>query len=111
MSTASLDETEAAVRASFAAVRASPAVAAAETADALRWRRPSWDAPPAALPSPFPGGASALARVAPIRKDTHEVRLLWPLGYSLRPPASCGRDDFREILTGKTMENRYRRTW
>ena len=67
--------------------------------------------PPAALPSPFPGDASALARVAPIRKDTHEVRLLWPLGYSLRPPASCGRDDFREILTGKTMNNRYRRTW
>ena len=85
VSTASLDETEAAVRASFAAVRASPAVAAETEEDALRWRRPSWDAPPAALPSPFPGGASALARVAPIRKDTHEVRLLWPLGYSLRP--------------------------
>ena len=26
-------------------------------------------------------------------------------------PASCIRDDFRESLTGKTMQNRYRRTW
>ena len=26
-------------------------------------------------------------------------------------PASCGRDDFREVVTGKTMKNRYRRAW
>ena len=26
-------------------------------------------------------------------------------------PASCGRDDFREILAGKTMRNRYRHIW
>ena len=26
-------------------------------------------------------------------------------------PASCIRDDFREILTGKPMKNRYRRMW
>ena len=25
--------------------------------------------------------------------------------------ASCGCDDFRELLTGKTMKNRYRRAW
>ena len=25
--------------------------------------------------------------------------------------ASCGRDDLREILTGKTMRNRHRRAW
>ena len=25
--------------------------------------------------------------------------------------ASCGRDDFRELLTGKTTKNRHRRTW
>jgi len=25
--------------------------------------------------------------------------------------ASCGRDDFREFLTGKTMKGRYRRAW
>ena len=26
-------------------------------------------------------------------------------------PASCGRDDFRELLTGKTMRNRHRHAW
>ena len=26
-------------------------------------------------------------------------------------PASCGRDDFREILGGKTMRNRHRHAW
>ena len=25
--------------------------------------------------------------------------------------ASCGRDDFREFLTGNTIKNRYRRAW
>jgi len=25
--------------------------------------------------------------------------------------ASCGRDDFRELLTGKTTKNHHRRTW
>ena len=28
-----------------------------------------------------------------------------------RDPASCGRDDFREILGGKTMRNRHRHAW
>ena len=28
-----------------------------------------------------------------------------------REPASCGGDDFREILTGKTKRNRYRHAW
>jgi hypothetical protein len=30
---------------------------------------------------------------------------------NLRCAASCIRDDFREILTGKTMKHRRRRTW
>ena len=29
----------------------------------------------------------------------------------LRRPASCGRDDFREISGGKTMKNCYRHAW
>ena len=28
-----------------------------------------------------------------------------------RGPASCGRDDFREISAGETIENRYRHAW
>ena len=28
-----------------------------------------------------------------------------------REPASCGGDDFREILTGKTKRNRHRPAW
>ena len=28
-----------------------------------------------------------------------------------REPASCGGDDFREILTGKTKRNRHRHAW
>ena len=28
-----------------------------------------------------------------------------------REPASCGGDDFREILTGKTKRNRYQHAW
>ena len=31
--------------------------------------------------------------------------------YTMSGPASCGRDDFRELLTGKTMRNRHRHAW
>ena len=30
---------------------------------------------------------------------------------ALRGPASCGRDDFRELLTGKTMKHLHRYAW
>ena len=33
------------------------------------------------------------------------------LGAPARVAASCGRDNFRELLTGKRRENRYRRAW
>ena len=33
------------------------------------------------------------------------------LGAPKSDSASCGRDDFREFLTGETMKNRYRRAW
>ena len=32
-------------------------------------------------------------------------------GRKMPEPASCGGDDFREILTGKTKSNRYRHAW
>ena len=44
-----------------------------------RWRRTSWDAPPAPLAPPFAAGASALARVAPARDAARDLRLVWPL--------------------------------
>lgn len=71
---ASLDETEAWCRASFDKVKASPA-----TMPAGRWRRTSWDAPPAPLKAPFSDGASALCRVAPARDAARDLRLVWPL--------------------------------
>ena len=33
------------------------------------------------------------------------------MGGFMQPPASCGRDDFREISGGKTMRNRHRHAW
>ena len=35
----------------------------------------------------------------------------WWQQASRSPPASCGRDDFREISGGETMKNRYRHIW
>ena len=33
------------------------------------------------------------------------------MGGFMQPPASCGRDEFREISGGKTMRNRHRHAW
>ena len=33
------------------------------------------------------------------------------MGGFMQPPASCGRDDFREISGGKTMRHRHRHAW
>ena len=74
---ASLDETEAWCRESFAQVRASPAGITYGAKG--RWRRTAWDAPPAPLAPPFAAGASALARVAPARDAARDLRLVWPL--------------------------------
>ena len=41
-------------------------------------------------------------------KTTESTTFVSPYAHG---PASCIRDDFREILTGKTMKNRYRRMW
>lgn len=48
------------------------------------------------------------------RRRRRALRALEPAAPGLRGgllPASRGRDDFRELLAGKTKKHRYRRTW
>ena len=44
-----------------------------------------------------------------VRNVFVEGNHLW--NYNGSHPASCGGDDFRELLTGETMRNRHRRAW
>ena len=67
------------------------------------------DRPPPPDPAASPGPPR---RCSPLPETIGVSR--WKLGKLIGSgsyAASCIRDDFREILTGKTMQNRYRRMW